>query len=160
MRVRGVDTIFALFKKLNAENRAFIAYFLGGTSGVAETAKKNMEARFPCLTVLGFHHGFCKDDTAILAEINATSPDILLVCTGMPRAEIWATKNKHAHTRLTLCLGGTLDIMASKAKLAPAFMRKIGLEWFYRLLRQPSRFFRMLALPKFLFFVLTQARKH
>jgi len=150
-RVRGVDTIFALLESLDKKRTA---YFLGGTEGTAEKAKMNMQKKYPYLEVTGFHHGFFSDDEEILNEINQLSPDILLVCTGMPRAEIWATKNKNINARLTMCLGGTLDVMAGTAKTAPPLMRKIGLEWLYRLIRQPSRFKRMLDIPRFIIAVI------
>jgi len=157
-RVRGVDTTFALFGRLNTERKTqhFTAYFLGGAPGVAELAKINMEARFPALKVVGFHHGFFtpENEPAILAQINALAPEILLVCMGMPRAEIWATRNRNINTRLTLCVGGTIDIMAGTVKHAPAFMRKIGLEWLWRLIRQPKRAARMLDIPRFVAAVL------
>jgi len=157
-RVRGVDTIFALFELLSSNKRSFTAYFLGAAPGVAEVAKANMEARFPGLTVVGFHHGFFKldsqEESRIISDINNLSPDILLVCTGMPRAEIWAMRNRSINCRLTLCLGGTLDIMGGKAKLAPPIFRKIGLEWLYRLISQPKRFKRMLDIPRFVFAVI------
>ncbi|MCL1884105.1 MAG: WecB/TagA/CpsF family glycosyltransferase [Defluviitaleaceae bacterium] len=152
-RVRGVDTTFALFENLNKKNVPFTAYFLGGEEGVAEKAKENMQKKFPLLNVVGTHHGFFKNDKEIIDEINKLSPDILLVCTGMPRAEIWASKNRSLNTRLTLCVGGTINIMAGKAKLAPSFMRKLGLEWLWRLIREPKRFVRMLDLPRFIFAV-------
>jgi N-acetylglucosaminyldiphosphoundecaprenol N-acetyl-beta-D-mannosaminyltransferase len=153
-RVRGVDISFAIFERL--KERIITVYFLGSAPGVAEKAKENMENRFPNLKVVGLDHGFFdeKKEHEIINEINRLSPDILFVCTGMPRAEIWANKHRNINTRLTLCVGGTLDIMGGRAKLAPAFMRKLGLEWFYRLLRQPSRAVRMLDIPRFIFAVL------
>ncbi|MCL1877967.1 MAG: WecB/TagA/CpsF family glycosyltransferase [Defluviitaleaceae bacterium] len=157
-RVRGVDTTFALFESL-ARKREFTAYFLGGRPGVSEQAKANMEARFPSLKVVGHHHGFFSpdDETTILSEINALAPEVLLVCTGMPRAEIWATRNRDINARLTLCVGGTIDIMAGTVSHAPAFMRKIGLEWLWRLMRQPTRATRMLDIPRFIASVARQA---
>lgn len=157
-RVRGVDTIFALMETLSRKEHDFTAYFLGGADGVAEKAKENMQVKFPRLKVTGTHHGFfsVEEEREIIAEINRLSPDILLVCTGMPRAEIWATANKNMNVRLTLCLGGTLDIMAQTATMAPPIMRKIGLEWLYRLLRQPARFRRMLDIPRFVVAVLLE----
>jgi len=151
-RVRGVDVIFALLERLSKKGRAFTAYFLGGTPGVAASAKSKMESRFPGLTVTGCHHGFFSesDEAKILDEINSLSPDILLVCTGMPRAEIWAARHRQINTRLTLCLGGTMDIMCGKVKLAPPLLRKLGLEWLFRLVCQPSRFRRMLDIPRFI----------
>ena len=171
-RVRGLDTIFAIFDRLSKQyeedcgsggamtdataqsGRGFTAYFFGGEPGVAETAKQNMEKRYPGLNVVGYHHGFFTDDTDIIAEINALQPDFLLVCIGMPRAELWATQNKSVNAKITMCLGGTIDVMAGTAQLAPSFLRKIGLEWLYRLIKQPSRFKRQLDLPRFVLAVL------
>jgi len=155
-RVRGVDIIFALFNQLTESNRKFTAYFLGAALGVAEKAKEAMEEKYPCLTVVGYHHGFFseEDEKVILADIEKQSPDILLVCTGMPRAEIWASKNRDINTRLTLCLGGTLDIMGGAVQLAPKIFRQFGFEWLYRLFKQPSRAKRMLDIPRFIFAVL------
>jgi len=150
-RVRGVDTAYALFERLSQRKGGFTAYFLGAARGVAEKAKANMEERFSGLKVVGFHHGFFsgEEEAAIIGEINRLGPDILFVCTGMPRSEIWAVKNRDINARVTLCLGGTLDVMAGEAKLAPGFMRKMGLEWLYRLIRQPSRIVRQLDLVRF-----------
>ncbi|MCL2840013.1 MAG: WecB/TagA/CpsF family glycosyltransferase [Defluviitaleaceae bacterium] len=158
-RVRGVDTIFALFKRLTDKEKAFTAYFLGAAPGIAEAAKTNMEARFPYMKVVGYHHGFFTegDEPKIIAEINECAPDILLICTGMPRAEIWATKHRAINCRLTLSLGGTLDIMGGSVKLAPPIFRKLGLEWLYRLASQPSRFMRMLDIPRFVVAVIIHA---
>jgi len=156
-RVRGVDTIFSLFERLSANGKKFTVYFLGAAQGVPEAAKINMESRFPNLSVVGFHHGFytSEDEPKIIAEIKELSPDILLVCTGMPKAEIWADKYKtELNSRLTMCLGGSLDVMAGKAKLAPPFFRKIGMEWLYRLWKQPSRLKRQLDIPRFVIAVI------
>ena len=169
-RVRGMDTTFALFERLNARLSAgrkpdaeiisdatgegFSVYFLGGAPGIAERAGANMAAKFSALKVAGCHHGFfspeSNEESQILAEINAAAPDILLVCMGMPRAELWAARNRNINARLTLCVGGTIDIMAGTINPAPAFMRKIGLEWLWRLIRQPRRAARMLDIPRFI----------
>jgi N-acetylglucosaminyldiphosphoundecaprenol N-acetyl-beta-D-mannosaminyltransferase len=159
-RVRGVDTTMALFKRLSDKGRPFTAYFFGAKAGVAEAAKESMEKQFPALTVVGLHHGFfsAEDEENIIGEINALKPDILLVCTGMPRAEIWADRNRDINARLTLCVGGTLDIMGGNIKLAPSFFRRLGLEWFYRLCRQPNRAVRMLDIPRFVLAVIKSGR--
>ena len=77
---------------------------------------------------------------------------------GMPRAEIWAAANRNIAARLTMCLGGTMDIMAGNTKMAPSVMRKLGLEWLFRLLRQPSRARRMLDIPRFVAAVVKRGR--
>lgn len=157
-RVRGVDTALALFERLSKKDR-FTVYFLGAKPGVAEAAKVKMEAQFPNMRVIGYHHGFFDDDTEIINEINQLSPDILLVCIGMPRAELWAAKNRNINTRLTMCLGGTLDVLAGEIKLTPPFFRKIGLEWLYRLISNPSRIKRQLDIPRFVLAVIFSGRE-
>lgn len=151
-RVRGVDITLALFERLATQGATL--YLLGAAPGVAQRAKENIQSRYPHMKVLGYHHGFFEDDTPIVADINALSPDIVVVGTGMPRQELWATKNRHINARITLCVGGTIDILAGEVQLAPPLMRRLGLEWLYRLLTQPSRARRMLDLPRFVLAVL------
>jgi len=164
-RVRGVDTVFALFERLERLGRPFTAYFLGGKPGegdapsVAEMAALRMEARFSHLKVVGIHDGYFSEseEKEIVASINELSPDILLVCMGMPRQELWAAHNRNVNACVTMCLGGAMDIMAGSVALAPPLLRKLGLEWLYRLVRQPSRFKRMLDLPRFVLAVICAA---
>ena len=166
-RVRGTDITFALFDSLDAKGKKFTAYFLGSkpdegdTPSVAEMAKSRMETRYPNLSVKGFHHGYFASETesekAILDEINQLSPDILLVCMGMPRQELWATQHRNLNARITLCVGGTLDIMGGTVRRAPVIFQKCGLEWLYRLMCQPHRAKRMLDLPRFVAAVLKAA---
>jgi len=161
VRVRGTDSIFALLARLNEKGRKVTAYFFGGKPGIAEKAKAEMEGRFPVLTVVGYHHGYFtpEEEPGIIDEIGSLKPDILMVCRGMPHSEIWAYKHRDIPARLTMCLGGTIDIMAGNVKRAPAWMRKIGLEWLYRVFRQPSRFKRMLDIPRFVWAVLRCKRE-
>ena len=149
-RVRGVDTFFKLCERGN-----FSLYLLGAKPGVPEKAINNLAEKFPNINIVGHHHGYFSmaDEDAIVADINEKCPDVLLVCLGMPRQEIWAAKNRNINAKITMCLGGTIDILAGEVKLAPAFLRKIGLEWLYRLVTNPRRFWRMLDIPKFMFCV-------
>jgi len=158
-RVRGVDITFALFERATVE-RPLTVYFLGAAPGVAEEAKRRMQARYPGVQVVGTQHGFFtpEEEPCILSDIARTQPDVLLVCLGMPRAEIWATKHRYLPVRLTLCVGGTLDIMSGNVKLAPPLWRKLGLEWLYRLIKQPARYKRMLDIPRFVWAILRSKR--
>jgi N-acetylglucosaminyldiphosphoundecaprenol N-acetyl-beta-D-mannosaminyltransferase len=157
-RVRGVDTCRSLFQSLSNQNRPATAYFLGGEPGVAETAKKMVEKQYPSIHVVGFSDGFLsyEKEYMVLEGIQSLKPDILLVCMGMPRQEIWAVKHRDLPVRLTLCLGGTLDILAGKLTLTPNWIRRLGLEWLHRLIRQPSRAKRMMDLPRFVLAVLKE----
>ena len=151
-RVRGVDICFALFKALSENKRPTTVYILGGGPGVAEAAKIKTETFYPVLQIVGFNDGYLnpEKEKIIEQEITEKQPEMVLVCMGMPRQELWAARYKDLPVRLTLCLGGTLDILAGKVKLSPGWMRVIGLEWLHRLLRQPSRAKRMLDLPRFM----------
>jgi len=149
-RVRGYDTVMALFERLSCK-RKFTVYMLGAKPGVAEKAKTKLEESYPNLKVIGYHHGFFTEDAEIINEINNLSPDILLVGLGMPRQELWATENRKINARITMCIGGTIDVIAGVAHLPPPLLRKIGLEWLYRLFKNPSRFKRQLDIPRFMF---------
>lgn len=148
-RVRGVDLSYTLLEAAGKMGRS--VYFLGGAPGVAEEAAQNMRQRFPGLRVAGCRDGYFNeaDEILIQNEIQSCKPDILLLGMGMPRQELWAQRHKHL-APVTLCVGGTLDIMSGRVTLTPAWLRKLGLEWLHRLLREPRRFWRMLDLPRFM----------
>ena len=120
-------------------------YLLGAKPGVAEQAAENLKNRFPGLVIAGTHDGYFKEDAPIAAEI-------ALVCLGAPKQELFMAKYGEATgCHLLMGLGGSMDIFAGVAQRAPEFYCKHNLEWFYRLIKNPSRFGRMMKLPKFLF---------
>ncbi|MCL1998249.1 MAG: WecB/TagA/CpsF family glycosyltransferase [Turicibacter sp.] len=150
-RVTGCDITQALLK--SAVGRS--CYLLGAAPNIAEKAAENL--RQEGVTVVGFHDGYftAASEKEIISEIQALHPDILILGMGMPRQEQWAMRHlADLPCKVTLCVGGTIDILAGNVRRAPVFMRKIGLEWLYRLISQPSRFWRMLDLPRFLWVVL------
>ena len=149
--VPGCDLCFNVFDQMK-DMPETKAYLLGAAPGVAELARGNMQAQFPGLTICGVHNGFFKEgeEDAIIEQINDLRPDVLLVGLGFPRQEKWIYKNKEKlDVNFAIACGGTIDVMAGVVKRAPMIFRKMGLEWFYRLIKQPSRFLRMLVLPKF-----------
>ena len=148
-RVAGCDLIFDMFDAIKDTGKT--VYLLGGKPGVAELAAQNMRVKYQGLSIIGCHDGyFSKDDESqLLDEIITLKPDILLVGLGMERQEKWIHDNRDLPVRLAAGVGGSLDIMSGTVKRAPKFFRQIGLEWFYRLISQPSRAQRMLKLPIF-----------
>lgn len=127
-------------------------YLLGAKPGVADMAAERMTAMFPGIVICGTHDGYFKEDAPVIEEINALQPDLLLVCLGAPKQELWMRRNGPSlKVGLMAGLGGSLDVFAGTAKRAPVFFQKLGLEWFYRLAKEPWRFKRMMKLPKFLF---------
>ena len=148
-RVGGYDLACALLPRL--AGRGLPLYLLGAKPGVAERAAANLRARWPALRIAGTHDGYFQDDTEAVAAVNASGAAVVFVALGFPRQEIFMHENRGAlHARLLMGLGGSLDIFAGDVKRAPKVFIRLNLEWFYRLLCQPSRFVRMLKLPKYL----------
>ncbi len=131
-------------------------YFMGAKPGVAEQAAAHMQTKYPGLTVAGTHDGYFnkagEENEAVLAAIREAAPDVLYVCLGVPAQEKWIRANldKLGSVKLCLALGGSLDVFAGTVKRAPKIFIKLGLEWFYRLCKEPRRIGRMMKLPKFL----------
>ena len=164
-RVTGIGFAETLFQSL--ANKGGSVYLFGaapgvaGAPGVAETAGEIIAQRFPGLVIAGTHDGYFTDDAPIIADINEKRPDFLMVCLGFPKQELWARDNREKlAVGIIACLGGSLDVLAGTAKRAPVWMQKCGLEWLYRLIRQPSRLGRMMSLPKFLIAVILSRRKN
>ena len=147
-RVPGIDFAEALFEKMaQAGGRVFL---LGAKPGVAELAGNQLMEKYPGLDIAGAADGYFTDDEPVVEKINSAHPDLLLVCLGSPKQELWMAENL-GRLRVKLCagLGGSLDVFAGNVKRAPAFFRKFGMEWLYRLLCEPSRIKRMIKLPLF-----------
>ena len=151
-RVPGCDIVIDLMKSAKGHS----CYLLGAAPGVAKQAQENLLKQD--IKVVGYHDGYFDDDEEkiILEELQALKPDILIVGMGMLRELAWAAK--HLCTlpcKMTMCLGGTIDIIAGNVRRAPKIMRRLGLEWLWRLLTNPSRAKRMLDLPRFAWEILT-----
>lgn len=151
-RVTGIDLAQMLFSQ---EQYSF--YFLGARPGVAEAAVASLQATYPGLKIVGWHHGYFQDDEKVIAEINRAQPDILLVAMGMGRQEKWFWKNRHRlQVKVGIGVGGCFDVWAGRVRRAPIWLQKLGLEWFYRLIKEPWRYKRMLVLPEFLLLALKE----
>ena len=149
-RVAGYDLAQELLRCAPAEGRC--VYFFGSAPGVAEKAKAKAEQLYPGIEIVGVRNGFFSpaDNAAIIAEIRATRPDLLLVALGVPKQEKWiAAHLAELDVPVAIGVGGTLDVMAGVMKRAPHWMQKAKLEWLFRGLMQPKRAGRLLALPKF-----------
>lgn len=152
-RVTGIDMVEELCRR--AAHRGYRIFLLGGRPGVAAEAKARLEERFPGLRVVGTSHGYFEDDREVIEEINAAEPEILLVGLGVPRQELWISRNgREIKAILLLGIGGSFDVLSGRLPRAPLFLQKLGLEWLYRLLLQPRRLRRAMAIPAFLLRVL------
>ncbi|ASS67255.1 WecB/TagA/CpsF family glycosyltransferase [Paenibacillus sp. RUD330] len=159
-RVPGFDLMRRLF--LEGEERGWSAYLLGTTQEVIDEAAARLKAQYPGVTIAGTHHGYFgeQEDAEVIARIRAVSPDMLYVARSASTQEPWIARYKQElGVPLIMGVGGSFDIIAGRLKRAPVFMQKLRLEWFYRLLQQPSRFRRMLVLPQFALRVIREKEK-
>lgn len=159
-RAAGYDIACEVLERIKDTEHS--VYLFGGKPGVAEAAEENLKKRYPGIKVAGRHDGYFKpeDETGIVEDINNSGADLLFVCLGAPKQEQWIARNENSlNVRAAMGIGGSLDVFAGTALRAPKFFCDHGLEWFYRLMKQPSRAGRMLALPKFAATVLIKGRK-
>ena len=123
-------------------------YLLGAKPGVAEEAGRRVLERFPNIVLCGTQDGYFKDEEAALLKVAAARPELLFVCLGAPKQEKWMARwGRHTGARLAVGLGGALDVFAGNVERAPESWRKLGLEWAYRLKKEPRRAGRMAKLP-------------
>ncbi len=135
-------------------------FFLGAKPGVADAAAENMKKKYPALTVAGTNDGYFKEDGPVVEKVRASGADLLFVCLGAPKQEFWMEKNgKATGAKLMMGLGGSLDVWAGTVQRAPEFYIRHNLEWFYRLMKNPSRIGRMMKLPLFLVHVIFGGKK-
>ncbi len=158
-RVSGFDLANKLLERVAPEGKTL--YLFGGKSGVAVKAAEKIVSLYPGINIVGISDGYfdAQKEKEIIADINEKNPDILFVCLGFPKQECWIDAHSDLSAKVAMGIGGSLDVFAGEVKRAPLFYQKAGLEWFYRLIKQPSRFIRMLALPKFGFTVLLHGKK-
>lgn len=149
-RVAGFD-LYNHLLALSAQ-KGYKAYFFGGSPGIAEAAKTKSEELYPGVQIVGCHNGYFTDADvpAIIEEINNSGAEMLFVALGAPKQEKWILAHRsELKPRILMGIGGSFDVLAGKMERAPKWMQDASLEWAFRLYKQPSRFMRMLALPKF-----------
>ncbi|MGO1581475.1 MAG: WecB/TagA/CpsF family glycosyltransferase [Peptoniphilaceae bacterium] len=162
-RVTGFDVSMELLNI--CEKEGYSLYLLGTKPEYIKKAYDNLKSERPKINLLGYHDGYFKgahlglpghdEEKAVLKEINSLNPDIIFLGMGYPKQEIWINSNKDKlNTKLIIGNGGVIDIIAGEAKRAPDIFIKLNLEWFYRLISDPSRIKRQIAIPKFLISVL------
>jgi len=156
-RVTGVDLVLGIAAA--AARRGDRLFLLGAAHGVASAAAERLRQLHPSLQVVGALSGEPGEegDAESLAAVRESRADIVLVAYGAPLQERWAARNLTVSgAAVAIGVGGTFDYLSGRVRRAPALMRRLGLEWLYRLARQPWRARRMSVLPVFLLLVLMQ----
>ena len=157
-RTPGIEFATHLMGRMAEEGLSL--YLLGAKPGVAELAAQKLTEKYPGLKIAGTHDGYFKEDAPVVEAIAASGADCVFVCLGAPKQEFWIRKNGPATGARLLCgLGGSLDVFAGTVERAPKFWCDHGLEWFYRLCKEPKRIGRMMKLPLFLVHVKQEKKK-
>ena len=156
-RVTGIDFGSEILER--AERSGLRVFLLGGAENVAERASENLRKKHPrlciCGTTWGYFHKTGEENARVISYIRACRPDVLFICMGFPVQERWTIDNLHHLTdiRVIACLGGSLDVWAGDLRRAPEWMSRTGMEWLWRMLRQPKRFAKLPKIVSFLWHV-------
>ncbi len=148
-RIPGIDLIQLL--------KPYSLYLIGSKASVIKKAAANLQTLG--FNIVGYSQGYFDEieEATMLQEIKRLLPQIVLVGLGMGKQEKWLDRHlKGLPATIGITVGGSFDILSGEKKRAPLWMRKIGIEWFYRLLQEPKRIYRQLILVKFLFRVLLE----
>lgn len=157
-RVTGVDLTYKILA-IAAEKGSKV-YILGAAKEVVSAAADKIRERYKGINIVGLRDGYFSEDEEgeIIEDINEKEAEILLVALGVPKQEFFIYKYKaEIKAKLAIGIGGSLDVISGRLKRAPEFYQKAGLEWLYRLIQEPSRFKRILSLPKFILLALYDA---
>ncbi|MGD9569522.1 MAG: WecB/TagA/CpsF family glycosyltransferase [Sedimentibacter sp.] len=162
-KVAGYDLSVNLLRLANEQGLKL--FVVGGKPGVAEAAMKKVHDEYPGINIVGTQHGYFKgthlgkngheEELKVIEDINKAEPHILFVGFGAKKQEQWIEYNRDKiNARIIIGNGGTLDGLAGNVKRAPEIFIKLGLEWFYRLMKEPKRIKRQILLPIFMLNVL------
>jgi len=149
-RVAGFDLLHELMQQ--GERYGWKVYLLGSTPEVIQETAERLQLQYPRVIIAGYHDGYFgpESDDEIIAGIVKTNPDLLFVARGADSQEPWIAKHKSKlGVPIMMGVGGSFDVISGKSKRAPKVFQKMRIEWLYRLLKEPTRYKRMLALPKF-----------
>ena len=159
-RVSGVE----LAEELCARSARcdFSLFFYGAAPGVASAAALRMVERYPDCRIAGTAHGYlesAEERAELLAEIVRTRPDVLLVALGIPAQEKWIARHlDELGVPVCMGVGGAFDVFSGRVDRAPVWMQRRGLEWLYRLYRNPAKWTKAACLPVFVMRVLLRRR--
>lgn len=149
-RVAGFDLLHRLMQV--GEKKRWKVYLLGTSQEIIAEAAAKLQQKYPLVELVGYHDGYFSEaeDAEVVRRIREAAPDLLFVARAANNQEPWIHKYKHElEVPLVMGVGGSFDIIAGRLKRAPVLFQKLRLEWFYRLLQEPKRYKRMLALPQF-----------
>lgn len=156
-RITGYDTLLKLLEWGSLTHQRI--FLLGAKPAVLKTVVNKIKHDYPGVVLAGARDGYFQDEAAVVTEITAAKPDMVFVATGFPKQEFFIAKYRERYAALWMGVGGSFDVLAGAVKRAPKFWQKHHVEWLYRLIQEPSRYKRMLVLPRYLRLVKKIARR-
>ncbi|MBW9146137.1 WecB/TagA/CpsF family glycosyltransferase [Clostridium sp. CM028] len=159
-KIAGVELMDCIVKKCEKESQGI--YLLGSTQETVNMCNINLRTKYRKLNILGSHDGYFEMDNCeeLLKEIEKVSPQVLFVAMGCPRQEVFIAKYMdRLPCKVFMGVGGSFDIIAGNVKRAPKWMINIGMEWFYRVAKEPFRIKRLSSIPKFILMVIKDKYK-
>lgn len=159
-KIAGIEVMDNIVKKSEKENEGI--YLLGSTKETLDMCNINLRTKYPKLNILGSHDGYfdldnCED---LLMDIEKANPQVLFVAMGCPRQEMFIIKYMdRLPCKVFMGVGGSFDIIAGNLKRAPQWMINFGVEWLYRVVKEPFRIKRLSSIPKFILMVVKEKYK-
>ena len=155
-RVPGAELMPAICER--AAQKGYKLFLFGGKAEVNTKAVTVLRKQYPSIKIVGHHHGYVskQEMPSLIEKINTSEAEVLFIALGSPTQELWMEEYFPKLKNIKVCqgVGGTFDVIAGTVRRAPFIFRKLSLEWLYRLISQPRRFFRQVALPKFVYQIL------
>ena len=152
-RITGIDSMEMICAL--SEEKGYRIFMYGAKEETINLAKEKLQEKFPKINIVGTMNGYEKDNNKILKAINDSKAQIVFVALGSPKQEYWIRDNKDkVCANIFQGVGGSFDVFSGNIKRAPKLMQKLGLEWLYRLLKEPKRIFRQSKLLKFIWLVI------
>ncbi|MGI5824763.1 MAG: WecB/TagA/CpsF family glycosyltransferase [Bacillota bacterium] len=158
-RVTGIDLMTEICRQ--SKSNDWKVFLFGGKPGIADEAGRNLEDDYGT-KIAGMLNGYFsdEDEASIVERINDSDTDVLFVALGAPKQEIWIDKYRDVlNVPVVIGVGGSFDVISGQVERAPQFFQKMGLEWLWRLIKEPWRWKRMMALPKFMLLIKRTKRK-
>ncbi|WP_115642444.1 WecB/TagA/CpsF family glycosyltransferase [Clostridium putrefaciens] len=150
-KIAGIEVMQDIISYCNKKDKSI--YLLGSKESVVKRCKTNIESTYKNIKVVGYKDGYFDLDNCddIIEDINKCNPDVLFVAMGCPRQERFIIRYMDKlPCKVFMGVGGSFDILAGELKRAPKWMITFGIEWLYRILKEPFRIKRMKSIPKFM----------
>ncbi|MFN2744478.1 MULTISPECIES: WecB/TagA/CpsF family glycosyltransferase [unclassified Bacillus (in: firmicutes)] len=156
-RIAGYDVFVNLLKMANQKHKRVFLY--GAKKEVNKAVVERISSEYPDIKLVGYSDGFAKDKEAVAQRIAKAKPDMVFVALGYPHQERFIYQYRHLFPQaIAIGLGGSFDVFSGSVKRAPNWLIRLNLEWLYRLATNPSRWKRMMNIPKYAFSVLKEER--